>query len=218
MGSFFLAAVIGYSVGSLPTAYVLVRWRSKADIREAGSGNVGALNSYIVTGSRMVGGAVLLLDLLKGVMAVLLSRWAGPDAFGLGAVAGVAAVVGHNFPVWLSFKGGRGLAPSSGVMIMMAWPVVAVWLVLWGAGYLLLREVNPANAFASVVLLALFLFLPEDIISAVFPGSEGIVWIRIFGIVLMTIILIKHSKPLMEYLRKLRNRRGSAQRSDGGPS
>jgi glycerol-3-phosphate acyltransferase PlsY len=209
--------VIGYSIGSIPAAYLIVRWGSRADIRESGSGNVGALNSYTVTGSSLVGGAVLLLDVLKGVAAVLLARWAGSDTFGLGSVAGVAAVVGHNFPVWLSFKGGRGLATSAGVMFTLAWPVVIIWLLLWGAGYLWLREVNPANALASAVLLLLFLLLPESIVTSVVPGSERIVWIRLFGILLMTIILIKHIEPLKEYLGKLRSRLRSAQRIDGGP-
>jgi acyl phosphate:glycerol-3-phosphate acyltransferase len=217
VGSFVLAAVIGYSAGSIPAAYLLVRWRSNADIRRAGSGNVGALNSYMVTGSKFVGGAVLLLDLLKGMAAVLISRWAWPDAFVLDSVAGVAAVVGHNFPVWLSFKGGRGLAPSAGVMIALAWPVVGVWLVLWGAGYLLLRDVNPANAFASVILFALFLILPDNILSAAGPAPNNVVWIRLAGALLMMIILIKHIEPLKEYIGQLRDRSGSAKRSDGGP-
>ena len=113
-----VAGVVGYLLGSFPTAYLMVRLKSRVDIRKAGSGNVGTLNSFMVTKSKGVGVVVLLLDLLKGVAAVTIAPLFGAsDPFLAQTVAGAAAVAGHNFPVWLGGKGGRGLATGAGVML-----------------------------------------------------------------------------------------------------
>ena len=114
--------LLGYLLGSIPCAYLMVQWKSKKDIRQTGSGNVGALNSYLVTRSGLVGGAVPLLDMLKGMAAVALP-WLFFDA-GLagGAAAGVASIIGHNFPIWLKFKGGKGVATFLGCLFGLYWP------------------------------------------------------------------------------------------------
>src|SRR5512147_2237624 len=112
-----LALCGGYLIGSVPWAFILVRLRSNRDIRKEGSGNVGTLNSYVVTGSRKVGVAVLLLDLAKGFAAAEFGRMVGGGDFSTAAVGLLAAILGHNYPVWLRFKGGRGLAPAAGGML-----------------------------------------------------------------------------------------------------
>ena len=218
MLSFCVAVAVGYCVGSVPMAYWLVRWKSSIDIRQAGSGNVGTLNSYLVTGSVAVGGVVLLLDVLKGAVAVCLVRWLEPGSFPLASVGGVAAVIGHNFPVWLAFKGGRGLATSAGATLVLAWPIIGVWLVSWGAGYLLTRQVNPANAVASALVLVACLVVPDTYMSSIVQGSDPTGWVRLFGVVLMTVILIRHIQPLKEYVEELRGRSGPARPNDGGSS
>jgi len=154
----------------------------------------------------MVGSVVLLVDILKGAVAVYIVRSLEGASFPLASVGGVAAVIGHNFPVWLAFKGGRGLATSAGAMLLLAWPIVGAWLVLWGAGYLLTRQVNPANAAASVLVLVACLVVPDTYVSAIAAGSDGTGWARLFGAVLMTVILIKHVQPLKEYVEELRGR------------
>src|SRR5512140_1590079 len=111
-----LSGATGYLLGSFPTAYILVRWKSKTDIRMVGSGNVGGLNSYVVTKSKALAAIVVLIDALKGVAAVLIAPLITGDSFIFMAAAGIGAVLGHNFPVWLRFKGGRGLATAAGVL------------------------------------------------------------------------------------------------------
>jgi glycerol-3-phosphate acyltransferase PlsY len=124
------ATVFGYLLGSVPFGLLLARAAGKGDIRQIGSGNIGATN-VLRTGSKGLAAAVLLLDLAKGFLAVwLASRW-WPEA---APVAALAAVVGHCFPLWLGFKGGKGVATTAGVCFGLGWPIglayAAVWLAL----------------------------------------------------------------------------------------
>ncbi len=207
MFDILLSAVLGYLLGSLPSAFLLVQWKARKDIREAGSGNVGALNSYLVTRSRAVGAAVLVLDLLKGVAAVALAQSLFDRAFPQSAVAGIAAVLGHNFSVWLKFKGGRGLSTAAGVALMLAWPIIPVWALLWGIGFYLTRNVNVGNALATLLLIVGGLTLPASILekAAAGPTPE----IRAFIVAMFLIVLIKHFNPVREFARKRRRLKGS---------
>jgi acyl phosphate:glycerol-3-phosphate acyltransferase len=201
VGRIALCLLLGYVVGSFPTAYLLVRWKSRIDIRKAGSGNVGTLNSYLVTRSETVGFAVLLLDCAKGAGAVLLGAALGDGEVLNAATAGAAAVAGHNYPVWLGFQGGKGLAPATGAMGLICWPVIPVWMILWLAAYLRPRKVDLANAVATgLVLLAMVLWQ--------FPATGALrMWVdngivRGFVISVMCLILLRHVVPLRELYRE----------------
>lgn len=209
MRSLIASAVLGYLLGSLPTAYLLVRWKTRTDIRESGSGNVGTLNTFQVSRSYGLGLAVLLIDLAKGALAVLIAQKAFGGEFDLASTACIAAVIGHNYPLWLGFRGGRGLAPAAGALLVLGWPVVAAWLLLWGCAYLLLREVNVANATASLSLLTLALILPAGWLQELF-GMDASPWsIRAFGVILMGVILVRLWQPVREYWKR---------KSGGGPA
>ena len=126
----FLAALVGgYLIGSIPFGLILTKAAGLGDIRSIGSGNIGATN-VLRTGNKKLAAATLLLDGLKGAVAVLLMRWLAPDQ---DLVAGTAAVLGHTLPVWLGFKGGKGVATALGVYLAAMWPVgiacCAIWLV-----------------------------------------------------------------------------------------
>lgn len=202
MRSLIASAVLGYLLGSLPTAYLLVRWKTRADIRESGSGNVGTLNSYQVSRSYWLGLAVLLIDLAKGALAVFIAQKTFGNGFDPAATAGIAAVIGHNYPLWLGFRGGRGLAPAAGALLVLGWPVVAAWLLLWGGAYLLLREVNVANAAASLALLALALILPASWLQELFGMDTSPWFMRAFGVILMGVILVRLIQPVREYWKR----------------
>ena len=125
-----LAAVLGgYLLGSIPFGLVLTRLAGMGDIRQIGSGNIGATN-VLRTGNKALAAATLLLDGAKGALAVLLAQMFGPD---MAVLAGAGAFLGHLFPVWLKFKGGKGVATFLGVLLAIAWPVglacCATWLV-----------------------------------------------------------------------------------------
>src|SRR6476619_2935686 len=113
------APLLGYLIGSIPFGLLLAKAAGKGDIRSIGSGNIGATN-VLRTGSKGLAAAVLLLDLGKGFFAVWLAARFWPDAAIWGALG---AVVGHCFPAWLGFKGGKGVATTAGVCFGLWWPV-----------------------------------------------------------------------------------------------
>ncbi len=203
VGLSILAASIGYLLGSVPTAYIVVRCTSHVDIRQAGSGNVGTLNSYVVTRSKLSALAVLAGDVLKGSGAVWLARGiCGPD-FLFAAIAGCGAVFGHNFPIWLKGKGGRGLATAAGVVLVLAWVWVVFWICLWGIAFAILRNVNMANAVASVfVLLGAGVFLPEHLLHMTIPPETAATGFRCTATALMLVILIRLFEPVKEFLTR----------------
>jgi glycerol-3-phosphate acyltransferase PlsY len=126
-----LAAAIGYLLGSIPFGLIVTRLAGLGDLRKIGSGNIGATN-VLRTGKKWAAGLTLLLDGCKGFAAVVI----GYATFGIngGAIAGIAVVFGHIFPVWLRFKGGKGVATFIGVMLAAYWPagllVIATWLIV----------------------------------------------------------------------------------------
>ena len=146
-------ALIGYLIGSIPFGLLLTRAAGLGDIRRIGSGNIGATN-VLRTGNKGLAAATLLLDGLKGAVAVLMAAWFG----GHDAVlwAGAGAVLGHAFPVWLGFRGGKAVATSYGVLIAAAWPVGicagAVWLAV--AALTRMSSVAALASFALAPILA----------------------------------------------------------------
>ena len=126
------ALALGYALGSVPFGLLLTRAFGAGDLRTIGSGNIGATN-VLRTGRKGLAVATLLLDALKGLAAVLLAYRYFPDAVGLAALG---AILGHCFPVWLGFKGGKGVATLLGVALGLAWPIglayAAIWLAVLG--------------------------------------------------------------------------------------
>jgi len=159
------AAFIGYLIGSIPFGLVLTRAAGMGDIRQIGSGNIGATN-VLRTGNKVLALLTLIGDSGKGAAAV----WAvgavwGPEA---GLVAGFFAVVGHNFPVWLKFKGGKGVATTLGVLLVGAWPVgvaaCATWLLI--AGTFRYSSLAALAALAAAPLIAWWMKLPAMAVIA----------------------------------------------------
>ncbi|MGA9115297.1 MAG: glycerol-3-phosphate acyltransferase [Bacteroidota bacterium] len=194
----------GYLLGSFPTAYLLLRRRARLDIRRAGSGNVGALNSYEVSGSAAIGLVVLLVDCLKGCAVVLVVRHAGGGGFAGEAASGIGAVLGHAYPCWIGFKGGRGLATAAGSALVLGPWVVPGWGVLWGAGYALFREVNTASACASGLGLVFMLAAPESWVRAAVPAGVPPGEFRIFLMCILGVILTRLAGPVAARARGVR--------------
>lgn len=141
-----LALLLGYALGSVPFGLLLAKAAGKGDIRAIGSGNIGATN-VLRTGSKGLAAAVLLLDLAKGFVPVFLAwRW-WPDAAGFAALG---AVVGHCFPVWLKFKGGKGVATAAGVCFGLWWPIGAVYAAVWLGMLALVRISSLAGMSAAL--------------------------------------------------------------------
>jgi glycerol-3-phosphate acyltransferase PlsY len=172
--SFALAVVLGYLLGSIPFGLLLTRAAGGPDIRAIGSGNIGATN-VLRTGLKGLAAATLLCDTLKGTLAIMIAaHFAGPDA---ALVAGLAAFLGHLFPVWLKFKGGKGVATYIGVLIGLAWPAGLIFCVIWLIVAALSRYSSLAALIASASTpLALWL-LDKPEIAALFLVLTALLWI-----------------------------------------
>lgn len=141
-----LALVTGYALGSIPFGLILTRLTGAGDLRSIGSGSIGATN-VLRTGRKGLAAATLLLDLAKGFIAVVLARhwWHGIEAF-----AAVAVVVGHCFPVWLGFRGGKGVATKMGVALALAWLIGLAYAIVW-LGMLALTRISSLAGMSAAI-------------------------------------------------------------------
>lgn len=158
-----LYALLGYLCGSIPFGLLLTRAAGLGDVRSIGSGNIGATN-VLRTGNKKIAAATLLCDALKGFVPVLLAKLiASPEAM-LAAAAG--AIAGHLFPVWLGFKGGKGVATSIGVLFGLYWPLGLVFLAVW-IGLAALTRISSLSALlaSASVPFAAFLFNSPELIT-----------------------------------------------------
>jgi glycerol-3-phosphate acyltransferase PlsY len=135
----FLLIAAGYFLGSIPFGVVLTRLFGAGDLRQIGSGNIGATN-VLRTGRKGLAAATLILDGAKGAVAVLLARHFAPELGQDGAmIAGAAAMIGHCYPVWLNFRGGKGVATLLGLALALAWPIGLIFAAVWLGTVVLLR-------------------------------------------------------------------------------
>ncbi|MEQ1611569.1 MAG: glycerol-3-phosphate 1-O-acyltransferase PlsY [Hyphomicrobiaceae bacterium] len=150
-----LAVLVGYLLGSIPFGLLLTKAAGHGDVRAIGSGNIGATN-VLRTGNKALAVATLILDALKGTAAVLLAKFGvfgslpGPD---LQFLAGFAALLGHVFPVWLGFKGGKGIATYIGMLLGFLWPFAAIFCCIWLAAAV-------ATRISSLAALIAVIFTP----------------------------------------------------------
>jgi glycerol-3-phosphate acyltransferase PlsY len=152
------ALALGYALGSVPFGLLLTRLSGAGDLRAIGSGNIGATN-VLRTGRKGLAAATLLLDLLKGLAAVLIAARFWPE---WAALAGLGAFLGHCFPVWLGFKGGKGVATTAGIAFGLAWPVGLAYAVTWIALLATVRISSVAGMTAAVVAPVVALVLGES--------------------------------------------------------
>jgi glycerol-3-phosphate acyltransferase PlsY len=176
-GLIVLALVIGYLLGSIPFAYLIARWVKGVDIRKMGGGNVGAVNTMREIGP-LPGWGVFFADMAKGALAVLIAQWLGLHLYWAFA-AGFMAVAGHNWPVWLKFRGGQGLATTMGVLAVFSPVPFAICF-----GVLLIVVSITSNVRLSAV--AGFIFLPPLIWA--FGGELSVL---LFSIALPVFCLLK---------------------------
>jgi glycerol-3-phosphate acyltransferase PlsY len=178
-----VALIGGYLLGSIPFGLVLTRVAGFGDIRTIGSGNIGATN-VLRTGNKPLAIAVMLLDAGKGALAVLITASISEDA---ALTAAVGAILGHLFPVWLGFKGGKGVATTLGAFWALAWPVGAIACAVWLAMALVFRISS---------LAALTAILAAPLLTAWFNGPEMAA--AVFGIAVL--VWIKHTPNIKRLL------------------
>jgi len=174
--STLLVLAAGYLLGSIPFGLILTRLTGAGDLRSIGSGNIGATN-VLRTGRKGLAAATLLFDLAKGAVAVVLARHFAGD--GAAALGGAAAVLGHCFPVWLRYKGGKGVATLMGVALGLAWPIGLAYAVVW-LGMLAITRISSLGGMSAAVVApfaALALGMRSE--AAVLAGLTALVlWLH----------------------------------------
>lgn len=199
MVALLIAGFFSYLIGSIPAGYIAGRIVG-IDIRTVGSGNIGATNVTRVLGKRY-GYPVFIVDFLKGFaavgMSIMIAKRAQPVLIPselLGVVGAVACVLGHSFPVWLGFKGGKGVAASAGalfgLMPFVALIAVAVWLII----FYLTRYVSVASMIAALAV-------PITILSMMFLGQTGETALLYFSICLAAVVIVRHRSNLLRLVR-----------------
>jgi glycerol-3-phosphate acyltransferase PlsY len=177
MGWPYLLAVLlaSYLLGSIPFGLILTRLAGLGDIRRIGSGNIGATN-VLRTGNKALAAATLILDGAKGAVAVLLAQHLyGPDA---AVIAGAGAFLGHLFPVWLKFHGGKGVATTIGVFLAIAWPVGLIACAVWLLVALLFRYSSLAALIAVAAAPVAAWFLANHQTAGLALFLAVVVWLR----------------------------------------
>lgn len=199
-----IIVVVMYAVGSIPFAYIL-SLRAGVDLRTSGSRNIGARNAFEVTKRKDIGAAVLVLDFLKGLLPALMlnSYMQEPPILPL---ALVALVVGHCYPVWLRFHGGRGLATAAGVMLAASWVVLAAWLVVYGLARIVTKDVHVRTVIAlCAAVLAAFIIDDEHNMRMVYTLRSyedfGIISLRMALVLMIGVIFTRHIEPLASKIR-----------------
>ncbi|MDE3104733.1 MAG: glycerol-3-phosphate 1-O-acyltransferase PlsY [Acidobacteriota bacterium] len=197
MNPWLLTLPLAYLLGSIPFGYLLVRTFKHQDIRATGSGNIGATN-VLRSGAKGLGIATLLLDLGKALLAVKLAQHLGQGDASLAMAAAIAAVLGHIFPVWLRFKGGKGVASALGVFLALNWAAALCILGVFVVVFALSRYVSLASILASATLpFFAFYFVPQHT-----PVVD-------FGFLFLPLLIIaKHHQNIRRLLSGTENRFG----------
>ncbi len=191
-----LVFVLCYLIGSFPTAYILVRLKSKKDITKEGSGNVGTLNSFEVSKSKRVLIAVLLIDILKGLLPAWIMMYIINVPFAVVMFGMSGLIVGHNYPVWLRFIGGRGLATGTGIFLVINYFILIGWCVTWVLVFLFKRNVLIANT-AATLGIPLYVVLVNLISWMVVNSSVNgfsLVYFNVFSVIITAIIITRHTE------------------------
>lgn len=204
--NYFISALIGYLLGSIPTAYLFLKRKKGLDITQTGSGNMGAMNTYEITNSKFSGILVFIIDFAKGIAAVLILKFIYPDVFILPALSLIFAIFSHCYNPWIKFKGGRGLATAAGGTLILFPFLLLVWAILWSIIYLIKKDILLANISATVLSLLLVFNVPDIAIKYTYPSPVLISELIFFTVAGLMIIFIKHIDPLVELIKTFKKK------------
>lgn len=172
------------------------------DIRLAGSRNVGGRNAFEVTGKKWIGIIVVIIDILKGIMAIWFVLNFFPNDVLLYSIAMSSVVLGHCYPVWLKFHGGRGLATTAGVFLMTSWAWVALWLIMYILFLKITNNVHGSSAIALVGTPIIGLLVPTDVVSKFIRQEFSVDQFLLASLLVMAVCLSRHIEPLRDYSKK----------------
>lgn len=194
--------IVSYLIGAFPNALFIVKFLFNKDITAEGTGNIGTMNTYDITGKKYAAVIVFFLDLLKGFIAVMIASLIADDFYSV-SLAAVWVILGHNFNIFLGFRGGRGLATAVGIFLAINPFTLIIWILMWITGfYGIKRDVHAANAIASLGTPVLIFSSPGELISIfnIMMNFEMLDY-KLLVMVLNIIILIRHIKPLKKLFK-----------------
>lgn len=203
-----IMAIIAYCIGSINFSIIISKKMAGFDIREKGSGNAGTTNMLRAVGKKAAA-ITLLCDVLKGVLAIAISIIIGNIVEGankelLLQVAGVAVVIGHTFPIFFGFKGGKGVATSLGILLMSNWQIGLICLVFAIALMVLTRMVSLGSCGAAVLFPVLTLFINQNY-TVLTEGKKGSTYF-IYSVILAIIVLYNHRSNIKRLLNGTENK------------
>lgn len=181
--------------------YLAVRLKAGIDIRRTGSGSVGAFNSYDVTQSKRIGIFVGIVDGLKGFIAALIAFQFVEGPFLIQSSVLCAALIGHNYPIWLKFQGGKGLATFAGGTFAIGLSYTIVWCVLWFISYIRIKDIIKANILAILTTPVILLLLPSAWIEIVMMRNINATEYRFFSSIISGILIISHWGSIKEIIQ-----------------
>ncbi len=187
-----ISILAGYLVGSIPTAYLVVRLMSGLDVRTQGSKNVGAFNAYDVTKSKRTGILVGILDGVKGLAIAVTAGQILGGSFWIQSSALLGGIIGHNYPLWLRFHGGRGLSTAAGGVFAIGVSYTIVWCLIWFISSKIFKDILNMNLIAIILTPIFILLLPSAWIEALMARAVSVPDYRIFSFILSGILLISH--------------------------
>lgn len=195
--------IAAYLVGSIPTAFLITRRLDGRDLRAEGSRNIGARNAYEVTSNKSIGFAVLLLDMLKGALPIGIVFLLGRSE--LIPYAAAAVVLGHCYPIYLRFHGGRGLATAAAILLMVSPLLLAAWLLFYLISSVFRRNVHFQSMIATFGVVVIELVLYQDgygLAFSVLPALAVDPKLLHYAVILIAAIIIsRHVQPVTEYLK-----------------
>jgi len=204
---YLISSAIGFLLGSIPSAYLIVKKTKGINILDSGSGNAGAYNSYEVSNSKFIGLLVLLADTVKGTVSVLIPILIYPDIFITAGLSLLFAVFAHCYNPWLGFRGGRGLATAAGGAILILPFLLLVWIILWVIFYMMKKDISLSNIAATVMALIILFNTSDMAVKYTFLVPENQSTLVILTTAILVIIFIKHIDPLKELISKVKVKR-----------
>mgnify|MGYP001347952417 FL=1 len=193
----FLVAVFSYFCGSIPFGLILTKAFSGKDIRSIGSGNIGATN-VLRTGNKYLAFSTLILDILKGYFAVIITQQYFLELIQLSALL---VFLGHIFPIWLKFKGGKGVATFLGILFALSYSLTLLFILTWITVALIFKYSSLSSIFASITVFVIS-FIKENVIKAIDPNISNVSDIKLLLFIFLILIIYTHKNNISNLINR----------------
>ena len=199
--TYLLIFAMAYLLGSISFSYIFIKKFHNKDLRNEGSGNLGMLNSYEASKDKVLTFAILMLDMTKAIYCIALVNLLFYESYLIGTIiAGIGIILGHNWNIFLRFRGGRGLAPAAGISMVVNFYPLIIWLASWTISKAFTKNIHISNCISSILTIAILWISPSDLIFS-FDSWENITpdALRILFTTINILIILSHYKVLIEY-------------------